>query len=101
MAGGTSPSLASVTVMGRSRAIADSPRQVARVKGMQNLQGGPTTSCDHNDDGNCSDDEIHNSNYNVDVNIIVHNSVLNNNENHNGDGNGNGDGNDTDTDNRQ
>lgn len=38
VAGGTSPSLASVTVMGRSRASADSPRQVAKVKGMQNLQ---------------------------------------------------------------
>lgn len=37
VAGGTKPSLASVTVMGRSRAKADNPRQVANVKGMQNL----------------------------------------------------------------
>ena len=37
VAGGTSPSLASVTVMGRSRASADNPKQVASVKGMQNL----------------------------------------------------------------
>ncbi len=37
VAGGTRPSLASVTVMGRSRASADNPRQVANVKGMQNL----------------------------------------------------------------
>ena len=37
VAGGTSPSLASVTVMGRSRARADNPRHVANVKGMQNL----------------------------------------------------------------
>ena len=36
-AGGTSPSLASVVVMGRSSASADRPRQVASVKGMQNL----------------------------------------------------------------
>ena len=40
-AGGTSPSLASVYVMGRSSASADRPRQVASVKGMQNL--GPIT----------------------------------------------------------
>ena len=37
-AGGTKPSLASVTVMGRSRAKADRPKQVAKVNGMQNLQ---------------------------------------------------------------
>lgn len=37
-AGGTSPSLASKTVMGKSSARADKPRVVARVKGMQNLQ---------------------------------------------------------------
>lgn len=37
-AGGTKPSLASVTVMGRSSAKADSPKHVARVNGMQNLQ---------------------------------------------------------------
>ena len=37
-AGGTKPSLASVTVMGRSRANADSPKHVAKVNGMQNLQ---------------------------------------------------------------
>ena len=36
-AGGTNPSLASVVVMGRSSARADRPRQVASVKGMQNL----------------------------------------------------------------
>lgn len=37
-AGGTRPSLASRTVMGRSKASAERPRVVARVKGMQNLQ---------------------------------------------------------------
>lgn len=37
-AGGTKPSLASVTVMGKSSAKADKPKQVAKVKGMQNLQ---------------------------------------------------------------
>ena len=36
-AGGTSPSLASRAVMGRSRARADRPSVVARVNGMQNL----------------------------------------------------------------
>ncbi len=43
VAGGTSPSLASVTVMGRSRASADNPRQVANVKGMQNLHSQQST----------------------------------------------------------
>ena len=38
VAGGTRPSLASRVVMGRSKARADSPRVVARVKGMQNLK---------------------------------------------------------------
>ena len=37
-AGGTSPSLASRFVMGKSKARADRPRVVARVNGMQNLQ---------------------------------------------------------------
>ena len=37
-AGGTNPSLASVTVIGKSKANAESPKQVARVNGMQNLQ---------------------------------------------------------------
>ena len=36
-AGGTSPSFASVAVIGRSSARAESPSVVARVKGMQNL----------------------------------------------------------------
>ena len=39
-AGGTKPSLASVTVMGKSSAKADRPKQVAKVNGMQNLQQG-------------------------------------------------------------
>lgn len=37
-AGGTKPSLASVTVMGKSSAKADRPKQVAKVNGIQNLQ---------------------------------------------------------------
>lgn len=36
-AGGTRPSLASKVVMGKSKARADKPSVVARVKGMQNL----------------------------------------------------------------
>jgi len=38
-AGGTRPWLDSKAVMGRSRARAERPRVVARVKGMQNLAG--------------------------------------------------------------
>ena len=37
VAGGTNPSFASVTVIGRSKANAESPKQVASVNGMQNL----------------------------------------------------------------